>query len=169
MATARVDQFEDEKVLLSWEAEDRLVQKKSKDFYSTVVVLAILVGIVFFFIEGVMPVLVVGAILFVVFALTRTEPGKVHNQITEKGVRTGTELFLWGELVNYWIEEKEEKKILSILTTRRFPAQVILVLGPEVDEKKVREIVGRYLPWERPEETRLDRMVKWFGEKVPLE
>ena len=171
MAAPRYEDFENEKVLLSWEAEERLVQRKSRDFYSTVMVLAILVAIVFFFIEGIMPVLVVGAIVFVVFALTKTEPDRVKNVITERQIMTGTEKFPWGELINYWIEDKGDRKVLSVLTTRRFPAQLILVLPKdgEVDDKKVRQVVGQYLPWERPEETRLDRMVKWLGEKVPLE
>ena len=76
MATQLIDDSQtdpmDDKVLVSWQSMQKPFRERSKDFYSTVLVLAVLVAIVLFFIEGIMPVLVVAAIVFVLFISTKT-------------------------------------------------------------------------------------------------
>lgn len=164
--------YQEEKELLSWRAVQRPYQVKSKEFYSTVVVLAILVGIIFFFIEGIMPVLVVAAILFAVLVSSRTPPVEVENVITDKGVGVGKDKFTWDELLMFWTASQGGVKVVNFITARRWPRQLILVLpaGDErVTEDKVRQILLKYLPMQQLPPSTLDKMVRWIGEKIPLE
>ena len=160
-----------ERELLRWEAEERLAIKKSRDFYSTMMVLAILVGIVLFFIEGIMPVLVVTAILFVGYALINAEPRIVTHQITNKGIVTEGVRYVWNELGNYWIDSQDGRKVLHVMTYRRWPARLVMVLPKDggVSEDDVKRVLSEYLEWGLPAVTRIDKMVNWFNEKVPLE
>ncbi len=166
-----VQDYGQERELLRWEAEERLAIKKSRDFYSTMMVLAILVGIVLFFIEGIMPVLVVAAILFVGYALINAEPRIVMHQITNKGIVTEGARYVWDELGNYWIDEQEGRKVLHVMTYRRWPTRLVMVLPKSggVNENDVKGVLSEYLEWEVPTVTRIDKMVSWFNEKVPLE
>ncbi len=157
----------EEKVLFTWKSIERPHKRWSKEFYSTVIVLAVLVSIIFFFIEGVMPVLVIWAVVFMAWAMSKTEPGIREHKITDKGVRTGGALYRWEIMRNFWFEVKWGKKLLRVLLNK-FPGQLVLVYG-QAEEKKIREIMGRFLTLEKPESTYTDRVVKWFGEKVPLE
>ena len=79
----------EEKVLVSWKSLEKPIAKRGKDFYSTVLVLAVLVAIVLFFIEGIMPVLVVAAIVFVVFASSKAQPNMTDHMGTNKGSGQG--------------------------------------------------------------------------------
>jgi len=169
--TAPVEDYGQERELLSWESEERLAIKKSRDFYSTMMVMAILVGIVLFFIEGIMPVLVVAAVAFVGFALINAQPRVVKHQITTKGVVTDSQRLVWEELGDYWIDEYEGRKTLHILTTKRWPPRLAMILPKKdgISENDIKKILSQYLQWEEPVTTRVDKMVDWFNRKVPLE
>lgn len=158
---------EEEKVLMVWEADERPFERKGKEFFSTVVVLALLVSIILYFIEGVMPVLVVWAIVFMVWAVYKTEPGKVKNAVTNKGLITGENFYAWQEMENFWFEGRGEQRLLRVLLNR-FPGQIILVCGKE-EEEKVEGLMKRYVRKSRPKDGWSDRAVKWMKKKMPLE
>jgi hypothetical protein len=157
----------EEKVLHTWKSVERPFKKWSKEFYSTVIVLAVLVSIIFFFIEGLMLVMVIWAVVFMAWAISRTEPGTREHKITDKGIRTGGVLYRWETMLVYWLEEKWDKKLLRVLLNK-FPGQLVLVYD-KGEEKKIREVMSRFVLLEKPEATWTDRVVKWFGEKLPLE
>ena len=169
VAREPVDEMDmgEEKVLYTWKSVERPFKKWGKEFYSTVIVLAVLVSIIFFFIEGLMPVLVIWAVVFMAWAISKTEPGIREHRITSKGIRTGGALYRWEIMLVYWLEEKWDKKLLRILLSK-FPGQLVLVYDQK-EEKKIRNVMSRFLQLEKPEDTWTDRVVKWFGEKVPLE
>src|SRR5690348_12826115 len=113
MATQLIDDSQtdpmDDKVLVSWQSMQKPFRERSKDFYSTVLVLAVLVAIVLFFIEGIMPVLVVAAIVFVLFISTKTRPEIGEHSLNTQGVVTGGQKYLWSELFQYWIDRSNDK------------------------------------------------------------
>ena len=159
----------EEKVLLSWESAERLHKARGKDFYSTMVVLAVLVSIIMFFIEGLIPVLVVWTIVFVTWVMSKTPPQKIEHQITSLGIRTSNELYRFNEMMFFWVEEKWGEKILKIAITRRFPTQLSILIKVE-DDLKIRKIlVDNSVFLQKPVPNLLDKITKWVGEKVPLE
>ena len=158
---------EEEKVLFAWIADERPFEKKGKEFFSTVVVLALLISIILYFIEGVMPVLVVWAIVFMVWAVYRTEPGKVKNAVTNKGLVTGENFYAWEEMENFWFEGRGSQRLLRVLLNR-FPGQIIVVCRKE-EEEKVELLVKRYVRKSRPKDGWSDRVAKWMKRKMPLE
>lgn len=171
--TAKVlPENEEEKELFSWISPERVFKIRTKEFYSTILVLGVLVGIIFFFIEGIMPVLVVAAIVFVVFAISKTPPGMVAHKITSKGVRVAGDLVRWDELVMFWLEEKSKPGVLYFLTVRTFPRQLAMVLPSEeteVSSQKVKQELMKRLPMQQLPPSWVDKAVKWLGEKLPLE
>jgi len=96
----------EEETLLEWESLERPYKERGRDFYSTVLVLGILIGIIFFFIEGLMPVLLVASVVFVVFVLSKSKPRKVSHKVTSRGIETEGNKYWWDELLVYWLEEK---------------------------------------------------------------
>lgn len=173
MATANEKtRFEEEKELVRWKSEERLHQERSRDFYSTIMVLGVLVGIIFFFIEGIMPVLLVAAIVFVVFAISKTPPGMVEHVVTNKGVVSGGNKYSWEDMDAFWFEEKGKRTQVRVLMPRKWPGQLIMMLPAgdlEPNKESLKVIFLNYLPLEKPQETILDRIVDWFKRKVPLE
>lgn len=158
---------EEEKVLFSWIADDRPFEKKGKEFFSTVVVLALLISIILYFIEGVMPVLVVWAIVFMVWAVYRTEPGKVKNSLTNRGLVTGSNFYDWGVMESFWFEGRGGQRLLRVLLNK-FPGQIIVVCSKE-EESKIEGLMKTYVRKSKPKDGWSDRAVKWMKKKMPLE
>lgn len=159
----------DEVELLKWKSQERVYKKRGKDFFSTVIVIAVLVSIIMFFIEGVMPVVLIWAVVFVMWAINKTPPKESEHQMTSWGIRTGGNLYVYGNMVCYWFEEKWGTKVMYVLMERGFP-KLLMILVNANDEEKIRKVMKQVgLPMQKLEPSRLDKMVKWLGEKVPLD
>lgn len=157
----------EEKVLFEWKALDRPNKIWSKDFYSTVIVLAFLVSVIMFFIEGILPVIVVWAIVFMMWSMNRLPSQETDYAITNWGIRTKDGTFRWEEMNIFWFEEKWGSYLLRI-SMNRLPWQLILVVDKK-DEREIKGIVTQFVAYEVPKSTWSDRVVKWIGDKIPLE
>lgn len=154
------------KILFSWKSPSRLFKKRSKEFFSTILTIVALVIIILIFLKEWFFALALIALTFLVFVLEKTPPETIEHKITNKGIETGGQVFVWEEVRRFWVEEKKEGKILKIEVLRP-PFVLSLVLGPE--EKKVRQIISSFVPEEAPEKTWLDKASVWLVEKFPLE
>jgi len=157
----------DENVVFEWKAMDRPHKQWSKDFYSTVIVLAFLVSVIMFFIEGFLPVLVVWAAVFAMWQMNKVQPKEEEYAITVWGIRTKERTYRWEEMNTFWFEDKWGSRLLRVLTSR-VPWQLIVVIKKE-DEEQIKKIMIENVAYEVPKQTWIDKMVKWFGEKMPLE
>lgn len=158
----------DERVLLTWRSPERLFKARSREFYSTVVVLAVLLSIIMFFIEGVMPALVIWAFVFVVYATTKTPPAEADHELTSWGIRTGGKLYRFNQMILFWIEEKWGKSVLRIILTG-FPGQLILLISKADEELIKKTLADNQITMQKPEPSSTDKAVKWLSEKIPLE
>lgn len=156
-----------EKKLFEWEAYERPHKVWSKEFYSSVVVIAFLVSVILFFIEGLMPVFVVWALVFMMWAMGRTEPKLLKSELTSWGLRSGGRIYEYGRMTSFWMETKWGSRLLRMNLVDA-PWHIVSVILPK-DEDKIKEIVSQVVQYREPEETWMDRWVKWFGEKMPLE
>ena len=158
----------DERVLLVWRSPERLFKARTKEFYSTIIVLAVLMSVIMFFIEGVMPVFVIWAFVFVIYATTKTAPTEADHELTSWGIRTGGKLYRFNQMVLFWLEEKWERSILRIILPS-FPGQLILIVN-KVDEEKIKKVLAdNQVTMQKPEPSSTDKAVKWLSEKIPLE
>jgi len=157
----------EENVVFEWKAMDRPHKQWSKDFYSTVIVLAFLVSVIMFFIEGLLPVLVVWAAVFAMWQMNKVQPKEEEYAITVWGIRTKERTYRWEEMSTFWFEDKWGSRLLRVLTSR-VPWQLIVVIKKE-DEDRIKQIMMENVAYEVPKQTWIDKMVKWFGEKMPLE
>ncbi len=57
---------------------------------------------------------------------------------------------------------------MHIDTNLGFPGRLMMLLGAQ-DQNKVKEFLQKYVQFEEPEVTFMDRSAKWLSEKVPLE
>ena len=158
----------DERILLNWQSPERLYKARSKEFYSTIVVLAVLMSVIMFFIEGVMPVFVIWAFVFVVWVTSKTPPAEAEHQLTSWGVRTGNKLYRFNQMVIFWIEEKWGKSVLRILLTG-FPGQLILLINKADEERIKKTLSDNRVTMQKPEPSWTANAVKWLSEKIPLD
>lgn len=158
----------EEQQYMVWKADARVFKKRGKDFYSTVVVLAILISVILYFIEGLMPVLLVWSVVFVIWVTSKTPPNEVTHKITSWGIRTDDELYRYEEMTYFWFEEKWGKQMVRVLLKRFVPGQLMMVIDND-DVEKVKRLLSQYLVLQKPKATWTDRAVKWLSEKIPLD
>lgn len=168
--TPKMMEAEEIKTLLSWEAPARPFRKKERSYYTTIAILAILITlIVFFWLQDFLLIGVILALAFVAYVLAFVPPHRITYKISTQGITIGEDFYFWHFLDAFWFKEKEKQKILHIQTRLRFPAQLMIVLGDQ-EEEKVKKIVSRFLPYvEVPYKSWLEKWSESLQKHFPLE
>lgn len=157
-----------EEVVFSWRAPVRPFKKRNREFFTTVAAIGFLIALILFFLEGVLPVAVVMAIVFLVYTLFTFPPEEVEHKITNKGIYfAGTTRYLWDELRRFWFTERFENALL-VIESFRAPGRLELVIKSEDKEKLAKEL-EKYLLQEERSPDFLDKAATWLSRRVPLE
>ena len=156
-----------EKVLLEFEAYDRPHKVWTKEFYSSVIVIAFLVSVILYFIEGLMPVAVIWALVFMLWAMARTEPKMIKTEITSWGLKASEKTYRYEEMANFWFETKWGTRLMRI-NLSRMPWHLVVVIDSKKEEE-IKKVMVESVDYSEPEVTWMDRAVKWMGNKMPLE
>ena len=157
------------RTLLSWEAPVRPFRKKDRSYYTTIAILVILLVLIAFLLREFLLIGVLLALSFVAYVLAFVPPGHVTYKISTQGITIGEDFYFWHFLDSFWFKEKEGHKVLHIQTRLRFPAQLMLVLGGD-DEEKVKKIVARFLPYvEVPYKSWMEKWSEGLQKNFPLE
>ena len=167
--TPKMMEAEEIKTLLSWEAPSRPFKKRDRSYYTTIAILVILLVLIAFLARE---FLLIGAILalsFVAYVLAFVPPHNVTYKISTQGITIGEDFYFWHFLDSFWFKEKEGSKVLHIQTRLRFPAQLMLVLGDQ-DQDKMTKTVARFLPFvEVPYKTWMEKWSEGLQKHFPLE
>lgn len=157
------------KTLLSWQASARPFRKKDRSYYTTIAIIVILLVLISFLAHEFLLIGVLLSLAFVTYVLGFIPPGEVEYKISTQGITVGDHFYFWSELDSFWIGEKEGHKILHILTTLRFPGQLMLVLGNQEDEE-IKKVVAKYLPFhEIAPKSLMDKWAEGLQKHFPLE
>lgn len=160
-------QDHEEEILFEWNSYERPRKKWSKEFYSSVIVMAFLASIILYFIEGVMPVLVIWAMVFMLWAMGRTEPRIEKYAISTWGLKTKERNYRFEEMNNFWFESKWGGRLMHINLVR-VPWHIVIVINSETEDV-IRKLMLQAVVYQEPPVTSIDRLVKWLGDKIPLE
>ena len=156
------------KTLLRWQAPMRPFKKRDREYYTTIAAIVFLLAVILLFLKEWLLIAVMVALMFVAYVLATVKPESVEHEINTMGVLTGEKTYKWSELERFWFSKKWKDTILHIDTNLRFPGRLMMLLSDQ-DEKKIKDILAKYVQFEVPEETFMDRSAKWLQDKVPLE
>jgi hypothetical protein len=158
----------EEKVLFEWEAPERSFKKRDKDFWITVVAILVLFSVVLFFIKEFFLIVALTSVLFLYYVLSTVPPGKIKNKITNRGIHFGDVKYGWNLLLRFWFKKSLDSHLLEFETNLRIPRQISLVINID-DKKKIKDIVLKKLPLVESSPNFVDKLTKWFGDRLPLE
>ncbi len=169
LLTPKINEAGEVKTLLSWEAPSRPFRKKDRSYYTTIAILVILVCLIAFLFREFLLMGVLLALAFVSYVLAFVPPHNIKYRISTQGITIGEDFYFWHFLDAFWFKQKEGHKVLHIQTRLRFPAQLMLVLIPQ-DEEKVKKIVARFLPFvEVPYKSWMEKWSEGLQKNFPLE
>ncbi|OGY10068.1 MAG: hypothetical protein A2700_02215 [Candidatus Blackburnbacteria bacterium RIFCSPHIGHO2_01_FULL_44_64] len=155
------------KELFSWQAHVRPFKKRNKEFFTTVLAVAFLVGVIFFTIGGILPVIVIISLVFLVYTLSTVSPEEVEHKITTKGIIFAGKAYFWDELIRFWFTERFGNQLL-VVEAIRMPWRLEFVINPE-DKDKIRQVLEEYIVYEEAAPGFLDKSASWLSKRIPLE
>jgi len=154
-------------ILFSWTAPERPFKRRSRDFYITIVSIAALFSLVLFLIEGVMPVLLIMAVLFLFYVLSTVEPASVEYKITNFGVSIAGEIVEWSFLGRFWFTKRFGVEIL-VLEAPNYAGRLEIVIDPG-NKAIIKREIGRFLTYEEAPPSLVDKATTWAGNRLPQE
>jgi hypothetical protein len=98
----------EESIIFEWTSYERPQKKWSKEFYSSVIVMAFLGSVILYFIEGIMPILVIWALVFMLWAMSRSEPRQEKYAISTWGLKTKDRTYRFESMNHFWFEKSGE-------------------------------------------------------------
>ena len=164
----KLKDIKEEKVLFEWMAPERSFQRKDRDFWITAIAILVLVSVILFFVNEFPLILALIAVMFLYYALSTVPPGMVKNKLTNRGVYFGDLAYEWDVLRRFWFKKSLSNQTISFETHLRFPRQISLVIE-EKDQEKIKDIVLKIIPMLDESPTLVDKITKWFADRLPLE
>ena len=149
-------------------APSRPFKLRDRQFFTTIIVIAVLVCILLAFAREWMLIATVAAMIFAYYVWSTVPPEEVEYSITTRGVRVHGQLYRWDELTQWWMEDKWGQKMIVIATPTSVSRRLHLLLG-QTGEAQAKQVLEKYLVMEKPPETAMDKAGKWVTEKFPLE
>jgi hypothetical protein len=156
-----------EEVLYEWKAPSRPFKRQSRQFYSTIGVIALLIGLILFFAGQIIPVAVVFAVVFLAYIMYSTPPAVVVHKITSDGIRIEDTLYYWEELGRFWFTKKYNEPLL-LIETDHFPFRLTILLGT-VKMEEMKFLLEAVLVNEQPPPTAYEKAAKWLQDKIPID
>jgi hypothetical protein len=161
--------MEEEKTVIRWKSPGWAFKQRSREYFTTIGAMVILVTIILLFVREFLFVAVVWAGAFLVYSFASVKPDLVEHEITTRGLKTGEKFYRWDILGRFWFGEKHEARMLMVETGLSFPSRLIMLLAPPATEEKVKDVLRRYLLNETPAPSFVDKASDWLVKKVPLE
>lgn len=157
------------KTLLSWTAAGRPFRKRGREYFINIIVIAALVAVILLLFREYMLMLLVGAFVFVCYALNAVAPHDFHYKISTEGVRIEDHVFLWGELYDFYFRQVHGIDVLHVRTRSFYPGELTLVLG-DMHKEHIKTVLLPYLPYrEYIKPTFMDKSGDWLAKTFPLE
>lgn len=157
-----------EKIILEWTAPSRPYKIRTREFYTTILSIAFLLGIILILLKEFLLIGVIMAFAFLSYVLATYKPDDVKHQITTNGIRTDDKLYPWNTLTNFWIKKQWDQEVIICKTVTALPGVILLVIDHAKKDEILKEI-GTQIPLIKPTDSFVDKASKWLGNKIPLE
>ena len=156
-----------ERTILEWKAPSRPFRKRNKQFFTTVLVIALLISLILFFSGQFLPIAMVFSVVFLNYVLAVIPPQNITHKITNFGMNVEGTFYPWELLGRFWFDKKHGSTLLHV-ETANFPGRLTLVILKE-NKQDITEILSEVLLLQKPPLSTFEKMAKWVQKKFPLE
>ena len=157
------------KVLYSWLAPARSFKRRDKEFWTTVIAIVVLVGLILFFVQEFFLIAAIISLTFVYYVLSTVEPEEKEYKITNRGLVYDGVTYLWETIQQFWFSDKYGQRMVNFELFGGGISGRLSILVGKGDEKKIREILLKFLVEEEIKPNFLDNAASWLQKKIPLE
>ena len=153
----------------TWRSPSRPFKPRSKEVFTTLGAMIILVSLILLFAKEIMLIAVIVSAFFVFYALNTTVPEEAEHKIMTNGIESAGHFYSFKDLRDFWFSDRYGHEVLYINTKAKFPGRLVMLMNGE-SEEKMKELLLKNLTYrEKPEKTWIDNASEWLSKKVPLE
>lgn len=134
------------KTLLSWHAPGRPFVKRSREYYATSLLIALLIEVLCFFFAQYMLMLLIASFVFVAFMLATVPPHDFRYKISTEGITVEDHFYLWQELYDFYFKKINGMTVLQMRTVALIPGELTITLG-EISPDHLRQVLLPFLPY----------------------
>lgn len=157
------------RTLLAWQAPGRPFQKRSKEYFLSGLLIALLIEVILFLFSQYLLMVVVASLVFLSFALASVPPRNFRYKISTEGITIEDYFYLWQELYDFYFKKKDGQDVLHIRTHAIIPGELVITLGPMTKEH-IKAVLLPYLPYrEIVKPTFIEKSGDWLSRNFPLE
>ena len=132
-------------------------------------VVLVLVSLVALLLRDLLLLGVVFALSFVAYILFTTPPQTLVHRISPRGLFFGEDFYSWEELARFWFKDFDGDAALVVETRKRFPPQLIMLLG-SVDRRRLQSLLEENLEFiESPGKDWLEKGTGWLSARMGLD
>lgn len=92
----------------------------------TVYTIAIVVGILLLIMQQFALLFVIGSLVFIQIALSRTQPESISYEISNLGIMYGDKIYYWPKLLSFYFGIKDSQHYIGVNTENPFPGRLFL-------------------------------------------
>lgn len=156
-----------EKTLFEWKTPSKVERNwKRSDFVQYLLFLSLL-GLIVLLLADFLLLLVYVAAAFILTMYLQSKPTYLNCKITTIGIKVEDQYYYWQQLSQFWFETKNKTHFLYIRDLIGNYRHRRLIIT-EVDEEKMQTIIGKYLLFKKPQQTRWEKFVQELLDKTPL-
>ncbi len=156
-----------EKTLFEWKTPSKVQKEwKRSEFVQFVLFIALLSLILLLLGDPLLfLVFLSGSVLLLVHL--RSKPTYLNCKITTLGIKVEDQYVYWPQLSQFWFEVRSKTHFLyyrDLVSLTRYRKLIIT----ESDEEEIKKVIGTYLLYKKPQETRTQKFIQTLIEKTPL-
>lgn len=154
-----------EEILLEWKAPLRVVVPKSREHTITLIAIVSVVALVLFLAEGVMPVILIGALFFLYWNLQKMPQNEAVYKLSNLGIHLEGLFYPWETFTNFW-EEKRGNYEVFVLGHNLRGSRTTLFITPDIKEESEKLLVEKLKKEELPQ-TGGEKLMTFVASKLP--
>jgi len=149
---------------LHWQTFEYENRERGADWFWAVGIITVSLAVTAIILGNVLFAFVIILSGFVLSLFAARPPKQIDVVVDERGIRIHKFFYPYRSLESYWIDEHEESPKLLIKSQRLFmPYIVIHINQDEVEAKRVKQFLSRYLPEVFHAESPLEHAMEHLG------
>jgi len=152
-----------------WEAPNRLFKERSRGYYVGISLIAVLVIAFGALAREILLIFVTIGVLVLLYVSSTVKPRIIQHEITNKGIRSGSQLYTWKNILGFWTSRRDGQLLLIVDLVQTFtPNRVILLMGSG-DPRTIVKTLIRHSAYLNQKQASVDIVnVFTVGEYLPI-
>lgn len=157
-----------EKVLFEWRAPSKLERRRSPAQQTQLMLIAVFCVVVTVLLAELLVALTFAVLAGLIFILLNSKPLYLDCSITTLGVKVGDKYYFWGDVSQFWFENRAESRVMYLRLI--FPqVQKVRLIIRQPDEEMIKQIMANYLLYKKPQLTTAEKMWQSVSRQLPID